>query len=207
MRKLSLLAAVAAIVLMATGHAMADDVVAGAGANSGASANGDQALTLELDQSDHSTYNGSNYGDLDVAVNSAFAPNLWATSDTCMGSSSVGVQALLFGFSTGTTWRDEDCVRRKDARELYNMGNTMPQLRVASVARMCQKSANIAAMHAAGLACPGEGTPAMDNTRIRGSQFYGIHTGHVDEGSAPKAAPVGAVVDKALTAPVAKPRG
>ena len=189
MRKLTLLAAIAAIMLTA-GTASAQQVDANAGAISGA----------YVDARDQSRVTGSDYDDLDVAVNSAFAPNLWATSDTCMGSSSVGVQAVLFGFSTGTTWRDEDCVRRKDSRELYNMGNTMPQLRVAAVARMCQKSANIAAMHAAGLACPGEGSEAAE-TRIRGSQFYGIHTGSINEGT---------VVEKPMeptVVPVAAPRG
>lgn len=137
----------------------------------------------------------------DIPVASAYAPHLWATEDTCMGSSSLGVQALSFGFSTGTTWRDEDCVRRKDARELYNMGNTMPQLRVASVARMCQKSANIAAMHAAGLQCPGEGSAAA-TTRVHGERFYGIHFDRVVEGSAVKR-----VSAPAPLPPVAEPRG
>jgi hypothetical protein len=194
MRKLTLFAAVAAIAaiaLMSAGSVRADNLNAGAGAKSNANVDS------------HDTYEGSDYSKLDVAVNSAFAPNLWATSDTCMGSSSVGVQAMLFGFSTGTTWRDEDCVRRKDARELYNMGNAMPQLYVAAVARTCQKSANVAAMHAAGLACPGEGTDAA-TTRIHGSQFYGINVNHVVEGTAPaQDKPVGAPAP----APVAEPRG
>lgn len=199
MRKLTLLAAVAAIALTAG--------VANAQQATTANSNVDVNTGAFIDARDQSTYNGSDYKDLDVAVSSAFAPHLWATEDTCMGSSSVGVQAMLFGFSTGTTWRDEDCVRRKDSRELYNMGNTMPQLRVAAVARMCQKSANISAMHAAGLACPGEGSDAA-STRIHGEQVYGIHVDTVNEGTVvekplePKVeAPVAPV------APVAEPRG
>lgn len=199
MRTLTLLAAVAAIALSAS---VANAEGPRRGTDTEANANVDVNTGAFIDARDQSTYNGSDYDELDVAVSSATAPHLWATEDTCMGSSSLGVQAMLFGFSTGTTWRDEDCVRRKDSRELYNMGNTMPQLRIAAVARMCQKSANIAAMHAAGLKCPGEGSEAA-KTRIRGEQFYGIHTGVVFEGT---------VVEKEEVLPaapvaVAEPRG
>lgn len=192
MKKMLLIAAGLAV-LLTTGVAQAQEV-------SGRSDVSVQTGAF-IDARDQSSYTGSDYSDLDVAVSTATAPHLWATEDTCMGSSSVGVQAMLFGFSTGTTWRDEDCVRRKDSRELYNMGNTMPQLRLAAVARMCQKSANIAAMHAAGLACPGEGTEAA-KTRIHGEQIYGIHFDTVREGTAPEAAPATGAAPV-----VAEPRG
>lgn len=197
MRTLTLLAAAAALLLTA-GVADAGDRRGNNGTNTNANSNVDVNTGAFVDARDQSNNIGSSYKDLDVAVSTATAPHLWATEDTCMGSSSVGVQAMMFGFSTGTTWRDEDCVRRKDSRELYNMGNTMPQLRIAAVARMCQKSANIAAMHAAGLACPGEGTAAA-TTRIHGEQFFGIHNDRVVEGSAPQATPA--------AVPVAEPRG
>ena len=195
MRKLTLLAAVAAIALTA-GVAQADPR-GGLDTDATANTSVDVRTGAAIDARDQSSYTGSDYKDLDVAVSSATAPHLWATQDTCMGSSSVGVQAMLFGFSTGSTWRDEDCVRRKDSRELYNMGNAMPQLRLAAVARMCQKSANIAAMHAAGLKCPGEGSEAA-KTRIHGEQVYGIHFDTVVEGEA---------VEKEQVLPVAEPRG
>jgi len=35
-----------------------------------------------------------------------------------MGSSSLGVSVIGWGASGGTTWRDGDCVRRLNAREL-----------------------------------------------------------------------------------------
>jgi hypothetical protein len=118
----------------------------------------------------------------DIPVASAFAPNLWATEDTCMGSTSFGGQGMLFGFSFGTTWRDEDCVRRKDSRELYNMGNAMPALRVAALSRMCQKPDNKVAMHAAGLKCPGEGVTTAADTVVRGEQVIGIHIDTLQDG-------------------------
>jgi hypothetical protein len=63
---------------------------------------------------------------------SAIAPQLVAGLDTCMGSSSIGGQGMSFGVSVGTTWKDEDCRRIKDARELWNMGN-----HAAAMALLC----------------------------------------------------------------------
>jgi hypothetical protein len=202
MKKFALIAAVAVIALT-TGQAFAgDNFLSPGGSATDATSNVDVNTGAFVDASDNSTYNGSDYGDLDVAVNSAFAPSLWATQDTCMGSSSVGGQAMLFGFSVGTTWRDEDCVRRKDARELFNMGNApgFNALRTAGLARMCQKLANKSALHAAGLPCPGEGVTTAANTKVEGSQFFGLHFDNVIVGdvaqkpvpvvAAPRAVPV-----------------
>lgn len=64
----------------------------------------------------------SNQGGVRYSASSAVAPQLVAGIDTCMGSSSVGGSATSFSFSVGTTWKDVDCRRIKDARELWNMG-------------------------------------------------------------------------------------
>ncbi len=66
------------------------------------------------------------------SASSAIAPQLVAGMDTCMGSSSVGGSATTFSFSVGTTWKDEDCRRVKDARELWNMGR-----HAAAMALLC----------------------------------------------------------------------
>jgi len=100
-------------------------------------------------------------------VGTAWAAPLVAADDTCMGSSSAGGQGVGLGLSFGTTWKDEDCVRRKDARELHNMG-----LRPAAVALMCDSRAVRRAMQAAGTPCPAEveeradtpAYPALANT-------------------------------------------
>ncbi len=55
-------------------------------------------------------------------VSTAWSAPLVAAEDTCMGSTSAGGQGVGFGLSLGSTWTDKDCVRRKNARELYNMG-------------------------------------------------------------------------------------
>lgn len=64
----------------------------------------------------------------------AFASPLVTSNDTCMGSTSAGGQLISFGLSIGTTWRDKDCVLRKDARFLYNTRRDL-----ISLAMMCQK--------------------------------------------------------------------
>jgi hypothetical protein len=83
-------------------------------------------------------------------VSTAFSAPLVAAEDTCMGSSSAGGQAVGFGLSVGSTWKDGDCVRRKDARELHNMGQ-----KGAALALLCQSSDVAAAMKTAGTPCPG----------------------------------------------------
>jgi hypothetical protein len=83
-------------------------------------------------------------------VATAYAAPLVAADDTCMGSTSAGGQGVGFGLSIGSTWSDADCVRRKDARELHNMG-----YRPAAIALLCQ-SANVRkAMKDAGTPCVG----------------------------------------------------
>jgi hypothetical protein len=83
-------------------------------------------------------------------VSTAFAAPLTAAEDTCMGSSSAGGQGVGFGLSLGTTWHDKDCVRRKNARELYNMHQQK-----AALALLCQSEDVAQAMTTAGTPCPG----------------------------------------------------
>lgn len=52
-------------------------------------------------------------------VPAVVAPQMTTTlTETCMGSTSAGGAGLGFGFSIGSTWRDGECVRRLNAREL-----------------------------------------------------------------------------------------
>jgi len=82
-------------------------------------------------------------------VSTAYSGQLVAADDTCMGSTSAGAQAIGFGLSIGSTYQDSDCVRRKDARELHNMG-----LKDAGIALMCQNANVRKAMLASGHNCP-----------------------------------------------------
>lgn len=72
------------------------------------------------------------------------APNLTTTlSETCMGSTSMGFSGAGFGLTFGSTWRDEACVRRLDARELRSFGAGLPVdsailFHLAAKERMCE---------------------------------------------------------------------
>ncbi len=100
---------------------------------------------VEIDNSDrsHRTVEGDDY-----PVAQAWAAPLTASNDTCMGSSSAGAQGASFGVSIATTWRDGDCVRRKDARLLHNM-----KLHGVAAALMCQKENIRRAFEDAGVPC------------------------------------------------------
>lgn len=79
------------------------------------------------------TYSSSYSSNYNEAAQTAYAPSLSSGVDTCMGSSSVGGQGVGFGFSVGTTWNDSNCVRLKNSREMYNMGQ-----KDVALAMMCQ---------------------------------------------------------------------
>jgi hypothetical protein len=78
-------------------------------------------------------------------VNTAYAAPLVAGVDTCMGSTSAGGQGITLGFSFATTWKDEDCIIRKDARFLQNA-----QRQEIALSLMCSKPSVLAAVERAG---------------------------------------------------------
>ena len=58
------------------------------------------------------------------AVGMAVAPALTTTfSETCMGSTSAGAGFAGGAVSVGSTWEDEACIRRLDAREIKSLGD------------------------------------------------------------------------------------
>lgn len=83
-----------------------------------------------------------------AAASTAYAPQLVAGSDTCMGSSSAGGQGIGFGFSLGTSWTDKNCVRLKQTRQLQSMGEG-----AAARELMCQDVDVWMAFAAAGTPC------------------------------------------------------
>lgn len=83
-------------------------------------------------------------------VNSATAPSLTSSDDTCMGSTSAGGQAIGFGFSVGSTWTDDHCRTLKSSRLLYNMG-----LQDAAIARLCLDPDVKIALNQSETPCPG----------------------------------------------------
>lgn len=86
-------------------------------------------------------------------VNTAYAAGLSAGEDTCMGSSSMGAQGVTFGLSIGTTWRDRNCQRLKNSRQLVALG-----YHGAATALMCVDRDVREAMEQAGTPCPTSGS-------------------------------------------------
>jgi len=116
------------------------------------------ALAVESDAKSSSytntsvdSHNSSRGSDLSRMVPSVMAPALTTTlTETCMGSTSVGVGWSGAGFSFGTTWRDSACVRRLDARQIASFH---PNFAIAAKELMCDSDAVFEAFKRAGLPC------------------------------------------------------
>ena len=81
---------------------------------------------------------------------SAISPSINASnSDLCMVGVSGAVQTQILGISTGQAYTDENCMRLKNAKVLYDMG-----MKVAAVALMCQTRSVYDAMKFSGTPCP-----------------------------------------------------
>lgn len=85
---------------------------------------------------------------------SAISPQLGANSnsDLCTIGVAGAVQTQILGISAGTTFTEDNCLRLKNAKTLYDMG-----MKVAAVSVMCQDENVFDAMMMAGTPCPYEG--------------------------------------------------
>jgi outer membrane protein OmpA-like peptidoglycan-associated protein len=120
------------------------------------SANNDNANSNNSDQSvEVNTYNERN------PVSTAYAAPLVSGEDTCMGSSTLGAQAVSFGVSIGTTWQDANCRRLKNSRQLVALG-----YHGAATALMCVDEDVRHAMEAAGTPCPSRDNPQPQVTPV-----------------------------------------
>jgi len=121
--------------------------------SSSTSASGATSLQGQQSSNDNRQYDNSNVrgSDLSRMVPSVMAPALTTTlTETCMGSTSVGVGWSGAGFSFGTTWRDSACVRRLDARQISSIH---PNFAIAAKELMCDSDAVFEAFKRAGLPC------------------------------------------------------
>ena len=84
---------------------------------------------------------------------SAISPKInTSNSDLCTFGVAGAVQTQILGISTGTQFTDENCVRLKNAKVMYDMG-----MKVAAVSVMCQDARVFDAMMNAGTPCPYDG--------------------------------------------------
>jgi len=104
-------------------------------------------------QSTNTTNSTSTVDYKNQPVQRASAPTISVNNnDVCVSAISGGVQGTVIGVSMGTTVRDENCERIKLARELRNAN-----MKVASVAIMCQDSRVFQAMIDSNTPCPFKG--------------------------------------------------
>lgn len=95
--------------------------------------------------------------DSNTTVNSppptAVSPSISASnSDLCTVGIAGAVQTQILGISAGSTVRDMNCEKLKNAKTLYDMG-----MKVAAVSVMCQDKRVFDAMMNAGTPCPFDG--------------------------------------------------
>ena len=89
---------------------------------------------------------------------SAISPSLsGGNSDSCTVGVAGAVQTQILGISAGTTARDLNCERLKNAKTLYDMG-----MKVAAVSVLCQDLRVFDAMIMAGTPCPYNGIIGAD---------------------------------------------
>jgi hypothetical protein len=81
---------------------------------------------------------------------SAMSPSInSSSSDTCHIPAGGSVQTQILGISGGTTIRDLNCERLKNAKVMYDMG-----LKISAVAIMCEDKRIWTAMINSGTPCP-----------------------------------------------------
>lgn len=94
-------------------------------------------------------------GNMTTTINqpppSAISPQFsgGSNSDLCTIGVAGAVQTQILGISAGTTFTEENCIRLKNAKTLYDMG-----MKVAAVSVMCQDPKVFQAMMHAGTPCP-----------------------------------------------------
>lgn len=128
--------AFAAAFIMYTSLAVAEPIVTESTSNSTITTNGSMETTVKSPPP------------------SAISPQFSAgnNNDLCTVGVAGAVQTQILGISAGTTFTEENCVRLKKSKTLYDMG-----MKVAAVSVMCQDKAVFDAMMMAGTPCPYNG--------------------------------------------------
>jgi len=109
------------------------------------------------------TSNGTQTTTVKSPPPSAIAPQFSAGNgnDLCTVGASGAVQTQILGISVGSTFTEENCLRLKNAKFLYDSG-----MKVAAVSLMCQDKKVFEAMRHAGTYCPHTGS-IQDEARLK----------------------------------------
>ena len=100
------------------------------------------------------TTNGSMTTTVKSPPPSAIAPQFsgGSNSDLCTVGATGAVQTQILGISIGSTFTEENCLRLKRSKTVFDMG-----LKVAAISIMCQDPDVFAGMESAGTPCPHKG--------------------------------------------------
>ena len=99
------------------------------------------------------TTNGTQKSVIEQPPPSAISPQLsTGTGDLCTIGVAGAVQTQILGISMGSHITEENCVRLKNSKALYDMG-----MKVAAVSMLCQDENVFNAMMMAGTPCPYDG--------------------------------------------------
>lgn len=118
------------------------------------STNAQEPIVTESTTTSTVTTNGSMETIVKSPPPSAISPQIISNgnSDLCTFGVAGAVQTQILGISMGSTIRDENCEKLKNAKTLYDMG-----MKVAAVSVMCQDQRVFDAMMDAGTPCPYNG--------------------------------------------------
>lgn len=119
-----------------------------------ATAYGQEPIVTESTTTSTVTTNGSMETTVKSPPPSAISPQIISNgnSDLCTFGVAGAVQTQILGISMGSTIRDENCEKLKNAKTLYDMG-----MKVAAVSVMCSDERVFEAMMNAGTPCPYNG--------------------------------------------------
>jgi hypothetical protein len=114
----------------------------------------DDPITTNSTTNSTVTTNGNMTTTVKQPPPSAIAPTFSSgnNSDLCTIGVAGAVQTQILGISAGTTFTEENCIRLKNAKVMFDMG-----MKVAAVSIMCQDPKVFDAMMHAGTPCPYDG--------------------------------------------------
>ena len=114
----------------------------------------DDPITTNSTNNSTVTTNGNMTTTVKQPPPSAISPSFSSgnNSDLCTIGVAGAVQTQILGISAGTTFTEQNCIRLKNAKVMFDMG-----MKVAAVSIMCQDPKVFDAMMHAGTPCPYDG--------------------------------------------------
>ena len=113
----------------------------------------EQNDTITTDSTTRSTVTTNGTTKIESPPPSAISPNINnSNSDLCTIGVAGAVQTQILGISAGMSFTEDNCIRLKNAKTLYDMG-----MKVAAVSVMCENRQVFDAMMNAGTPCPYKG--------------------------------------------------